>query len=42
MALSCPNVNHSLTPQPRTPENRVLSEALALDGEFVVPPRTGC
>ncbi|MGI3198738.1 hypothetical protein ACRJ4W_09155 [Streptomyces sp. GLT-R25] len=36
MALSCTNVNHSLTPQPRTPENAQLPDATALDGELIV------
>lgn len=36
MALSCTNVNQSLTPQPRTPEKRWLPDATALDGEWVV------
>lgn len=36
MALSCTNVNHSLTPQPRTPENVHLPDSTALDGGLIV------
>ena len=32
MALSCTNVNQSLTPQPGTPEDGRLPDASALDG----------
>lgn len=36
MALSCTNVNRSLTPQPRAPENMRLPPGVILDGEAVV------